>query len=366
MITPDRRERLARFTRLALRLRYRFVAAMVIVLSVFLLAYNLLPIKSHKVWKPSEVPIAFWTWQSKTPNNSELEKIKSNIPVQKLFIRAGQIDLSNRTLSSIRAVEGHFPTGTPIVLVYNATPDFLNSFESFHLEEVSKRIFEIFSLDVGRATADGSLIVGIQLDLDIPTRLLGRYAILLGLIHKRLQTGMLLSITGLPTWLTSPEITKTLDTVDFWIPQCYGARIPERIEQRIPIASPADVAQTIRRVRELRRPFYAGLAAYGYAIHYRRNGGIIELRGDLDPKLVATSLLLEFVDTTGANDLESGENRYQYRALEDCSIDGVEMRKGESLVLNIPTTEGLRVSAKAVRAEAGPMLLGILRFSSTD
>ena len=51
----------------------------------------------------------------------------------------------------------------------------------------------------------------------------------------------------------------------------------------------------VRRAASLNRPFYAGLAAYGYAIHYASNGARLAVLGDLDPALVGSRRELQFM-----------------------------------------------------------------------
>src|SRR5581483_11639822 len=220
---------------------------------------------------------------------------------------------------------------------------------------------DLYRQDSARAAVDGADVVGIQLDLDVPTRLLGEYTLVLRDLRKSLSRTVI-SITGLPSWMESPQLKKTLVETDFWVPQCYGARIPERMDQEIPIASPAGVAQTVRRVRQLDHPFYAGLAAYGYAIHYSGNGRILELGGDLDPKVIVTNHALEQIGPAPRIGLDIGDIRYRYRAIEDCTTGSMQLRKGELLVLDVPTEEGLRASIRAVLENAGSMLRAICLF----
>src|SRR5207237_3180531 len=109
-----------------------------------------------------------------------------------------------------------------------------------------------------------------------------------------------------------------------WIPQCYGGTIPTDVNQRIPISSPSDVAHTITRARKLNKPFYAGLAAYGYAILYAKDGRLLELRGDIDPALAQQNTEFEVIDTqTFSSDEQAGEMRYVYRVKSNLVLDGL-------------------------------------------
>jgi hypothetical protein len=151
-----------------------------------------------------------------------------------------------------------------------------------------------------------------------------------------------------------------LGEVDFWTPQFYGAQVPERVDQMVPISSPADVQRVVNRARAIGKPFYAGLAAYGWALLYNGSGDLISVRGDLDPAEIAGDRNLELIDLRRFDG--ASEWRYTYRARAENVIDGLVMQTGDVLVVDVPTAESLRESARAVREWAGKKLLGICVF----
>jgi len=127
------------------------------------------------------------------------------------------------------------------------------------------------------------------------------------------------------------------------------------------------------RARSLGKPFYAGLAAYGYALVYSETGKLIELSGDVEPARVAVDRNFELVERrafgpgavgsgTVANAAHAGEWRYVYRAREDTSLGDVLVRAGERIAFDVPSGESLRASARGVREAAGDSLLGICVF----
>ncbi|HEY0385246.1 MAG TPA: DUF3142 domain-containing protein, partial [Pyrinomonadaceae bacterium] len=233
-------------------------------------------------------------------------------------------------------------------------------------------IVEIYAQDLERASRDGAQVVGLQLDIDAPTRLLSRYARILRAVRERLPSETRLSVTGLPTWMESPALKELLAAVDFWIPQCYGALIPQRLEQRIAISSPQSVARAVNRARSLDKPFYAGLAAYGYALLYDARGALVSLRGDINPARIAVDPSLQLVERKpfelpgqtmdAAGQSVAGEWRYAYRANGDSVIDGLVIHTGDTLVLDVPSAATVRESARAVRQLAGEKLLGLCVF----
>lgn len=328
----------------------------------------LLFLHEHYFSKPrglavSEVPIAFWAWRNQAPTIAEVQKALSATNAKTLFLRAGQLDLIDGTVKRIRPVSGVMPTTPDLHLVYNGTRKLLRELERIEAREVAKVVADAYRSDVSRAANENVEVRGLQLDLDVPSRLLPRYAEILRRVRELLPPKSALSITGLPTWADTNEIDGLLSAVDFWIPQCYGANIPTRVTERIPISSPKGVERTIAKIRKLEKPFYAGLSAYSHAILYDKNGDLIELRGDIDPSAASMNKDLELAATQSfRGDARTSEIRHEYRAKSDLVLDGLVIQAGETLVFDLPTAASLRASARAVRENAGESLLGICMF----
>lgn len=324
---------------------------------------------TRRRWSPAETPVAFWSWRLQTPSQADANEVVRQTGAKTLFLRAGQIDYEAGKLSRIRPVAGTIPNNIAVHLVYNATRSFLKEFDQIDAGAAGAAILSAFDADRDQALSDHAQVVGLQLDFDVPTLLLPNYAAVLKSVRAGLPKESQLSITGLPTWLDSPALAEPLSACDFWTPQYYGAQIPERLDQRIPITSPEQVARNVIRTREFGVPFFAGLAAYGYAIHYSREGSLIGVRGDLDPALVIASPDFELSDQTpfyldaGApTEKKAGEWRSTYRARRDVMVDGTAIRGGEWLLLDRPTAAGLCACARKVREHAGAQLLGICVF----
>jgi hypothetical protein len=327
-----------------------------------------------RVWRPEEVAVAFWSWRAEAPAQDEVERASKKTGARVLFMRAGQLDLSSDRVVRVRAVKGRAPANVELHLVYNATPALLSAFERVDEGALASAAVETFRADSERATKEGARVAGLQLDIDVPTRLLARYGRVLKTARASLPAKTRLSVTGLPTWMdAAASLREALDSVDFWVPQLYGAEIPSTAERVVPIASPDDVRREAARARELGKPFYAGLAAYGYALVYTEKGKLVELSGDVDPARVASDRNFELVErrafgpgAVGSGTAEgaphAGEWRYVYRAREDAVLGAVVVRAGERIALDIPGGESLRASARGVRETAGDSLLGVCVF----
>ena len=207
----------------------------------------------HRVWNADEVPIAFWAWKRAVPSSEEASKSGA----QTIFLRAGQMDLVNGEVKRIRPAKGSLPEGVELHLVYNGTRDLLRGLESIEPEALARAIAESYAAD----RAGSANVKGIQLDLDFPTRLLPLYQKTVTELRPMLPTNTKLSITGLPTWMSSREIEPLLDAVDFWAPQMYGAEIPTHLDRPISISSAKEIRRATIAARQLGKPFLAGLAA---------------------------------------------------------------------------------------------------------
>lgn len=311
-----------------------------------------------RAWTVAEVPIAFWSWRKQAPPQADVFHAIEKTKATSIFLRAGQIDQHEGKLRRIRPLTGSYPHGIELHLVYNATRALLGEFETVDHQSLSNTILNSYREDLERANNDGANVRGLQLDIDVPTRLLSGYEKTLVTLRRDLPSGTQLSITGLPTWMESADLDQLLKQVDFWVPQFYGAQIPQRSDQIIPISSPETVAHFVRRARELNRPFYAGLSAYSVAILYGRSGELVNLRGDMNPSAIASDANLELIDKRNFAD----EWRYVFRARNAGVTDDLAMNAGDVLVVQLPTVESLRTAASIVREQAGEKLLGVCVF----
>ena len=319
--------------------------------------------RKPRPWPVDKVPIAFWAWKDQSPAQTDVRAAIEKAKARTIFLRAGQIDYQDGRLQRVRPVTGVLPVWIDLHLVYNATQSLLTQLENIDEKALADAIAATFQEDVSRAAQQHTRVSGLQLDFDVPTRLLGRYERILRSLRSDLKPGTKLSITGLPTWMQSIELRSTLKQVDFWIPQFYGGEIPQRVEQHIPISSPEEIKRFVNSARELNQPFYAGLAAYGHALLYNPSGALITLRGGMDPARIALDPNLELIDQRPFDPAtNASEWRYAYRARADGVTEELAMHAGDVLVLDVTSAETLRASARMVREWAGEKLLGICVF----
>lgn len=348
------------------RLIYSSVIALVAA-AVFVSMFHRTP----RPWAVGDVPVAFWAWRTQSPSETDVRDVIDKTHARTIFLRAGQIDLQDGKVQRIRPVRGLLPQGIDLHLVYNSTRSVLAHIESIDETALANAIAQAFREDSKRASQAHAHITGLQVDIDVPTRLLARYRRTLSALRRCLPKGTELSITGLPTWMDSSSLGDLLEMVDFWVPQFYGAEIPERSDQPIPISSARAIKRDVIRVRKLDKPFYAGLAAYNCALLYSPSGSLISLRGDMDLTIIASDPNFELIDQRSFDSPSENSDqsssihsnwRYAYRAKADGVTDGLAMHSGDILVIDMPTAESLRTAARILRELAGEKLRGICVF----
>lgn len=324
-----------------------------LMLAVGTLAGLGLTFRPHSSRLLAEIPVAYWAWRNDAPTGADVRAAVGRGRGSAIFLRAGQIELKKDALRRIRPAGGAFPDRLPLHLVYNATPEVLFRFEHIEPATLAACILETFTADRDRARREHATVVGLQLDIDCPTRLLGRYRETLRIVRGGLPTGYGLSITGLPTWMNAPELPHLLKETDFWTPQCYGWRIPETLDDLTAIAEPEAVGRAVARAEKLGHPYFAGIAAYGYLLHFDRTGRRLSLRGD-----ISAAEIRNFPAR-----LMNRDSVFEtWRAETDFVIAGLGVRAGEFLVFETPSGERLAASLDAARIHSGPTLRGFCLF----
>ena len=161
--------------------------------------------------------------------------------------------------------------------------------------------------------------------------------------------------------MTSPDLADALEPVDFWIPQFYGGSVPREVGDSTPIATADQVRAGVRRARRLGKPFLAGLAAYGYTLQYNADGSLRAIHGSIDPARVAACAELDSVGESGPAG-DAANRRLTYRVHTESVLQGIVIEPGDWFVVEVPSAELLRASARAAREEGGDALKGICVF----
>lgn len=110
--------------------------------------------------------------------------------------------------------------------------------------------------------AQGLTLAGVEIDHDAGTARLSAYREFLTGLRNVLPATLKLSITALPAWLDSPELSTLLAVVDSSVLQVHAVSSPER-----GLFDPAQAKQWAWRWSQITaKPFYLALPAYGIAL----------------------------------------------------------------------------------------------------
>jgi hypothetical protein len=124
-----------------------------------------------------------------------------------------------------------------------------------------------------RAEQAGYRVIGWQLDFDVPTSQLGKYASLLAAVRRKC-TGEL-SISGLQTWMMATSLKAVLEPLDAWYPQFYEGDLSSSPSDQRTLSN---LSEKATRIREFGKPFWIGVAAYGSTLAFdptRKRVGVV-------------------------------------------------------------------------------------------
>jgi len=127
-----------------------------------------------------------------------------------------------------------------------------------------------------RAIPRAAKVTGMELDYDCATARLGAYAEFLARLRPELPHGLTLSITAVPTWMSSPQLGALLGQTDEAVLQVHAVLNP-----RSGLFDPTLALKWIRAFARLSpRPFRAALPAYGSRISWRTDGTVLTVEGE--------------------------------------------------------------------------------------
>jgi hypothetical protein len=222
------------------------------------------------------------------------------------------------------------------------------------LDKMDRRILDAVLTAWRRvqSTATG----GLQIDWDVPSRLLSRYASFLSQLRHSLPESVGLSCTGLVSWLDAPGIDEVVRAVDWWVPQCYSAGLPEDPLHTTSLVSRIDIAKVLQQSNALERPFRLGLPTFEQASLW-----------DGDGHLLAASLPIALEDALACG-LEaklvpgSSERLVRFHANRGVTIAGRTIPQSSLLLIAEPTVASLRHQFEIVRSQAGQWCRGVSLF----
>jgi len=160
-------------------------------------------------------------------------------------------------------------TALPIVVVIRIDDRMADSDQSAILGDIRS----VFTHAIPR----DAKVTGLEIDYDCATAQLGAYAEFLARLRPELARDLTLSITILPTWMSSPQLGDLLAQTDESVLQVHAVRNPHS-----GLFDPTLALEWIRAFARLSpRPFRAALPAYGSRISWRTDGTVLAVEGEV-------------------------------------------------------------------------------------
>lgn len=120
-------------------------------------------------------------------------------------------------------------------------------------------------------------IAGIEIDYDCPTSRLATYAKFLSALRARLPSSIALSITALPTWLSSSVLGSLATDLNEVVLQVHMVDDPRR-----GLFDPDQAERWVREFgRRIGRPFRVALPAYDVRVTWRRDGRLASVESEV-------------------------------------------------------------------------------------
>ncbi len=208
--------------------------------------------------------------------------------------------------------------GLKVHVVFNASADVLSRLEKLPEETLAETIATVARTQKQAAQKAGVEVIGLQCDLDFPTRLLPRYASMLKLIRQKLP-GWQLSATLLTTWYTSRNLDSVLDVLDFSVPQFYESQTPRGYADFTPIFSPKVLECGLAAAARRGKPFRAGLPAYGHALVFDGPGRLRGMYRDGGADTLASNPAFRCL--RAETDSVTGNRRLEFTAAQAGAVD---------------------------------------------
>lgn len=317
-------------------------------------------------------PISFWYWHSPFVLSPDDTKTLQDLGVRELFVRAATLTYSGDPNDPVRAslrqtwpappkvktsVAANTAFHLQIHLVFPVDATLVRRFEGLPEETFAQSMVQAIETEWQRAAMQmPGAIVGVQIDLDCPTRLLGRYAAVLKRVRSRLPRTNALSITLLTSWYDSRRLRGLLDAVDFSVPQFYEAQTSTTRSQFHPISNLSRLPRRLHQAAQLEKPFFVGLPIYGHALVYDGTGRLRGLFHDASAAdLLARPHDFRFLGAAPLN--EQGQDAKVPEAfIGEERVEFGPARAGTAfqLTYDLPTPDLLRRHLERLRAERLP------------
>ncbi len=204
--------------------------------------------------------------------------------------------------------------------------------------------------------APGAHTAGIQLDWDVPTRLLPQYAAFLRELHRALPQNCELSCTALLCWLDAHGIEALAGAVDCLVPQFYHTGPPGDPLRCERLIAGEDLLGVLARCRALGRPYRIGLPTFTQIALWGPDGVLLTANAQLrrEEVLASAPTILRRAHET--------EDLLLVRTTRPLRADRLAVRVGSLALLARTRNAALATWLRTIRAHGGPHCRGAVCF----
>jgi len=299
--------------------------------------------------------VGIWAWHSPFDVDSQTDTQLSAVGIDEVFVRTATVSFDGDRYVPTLPQSFRATGRRPLHHVLNFDAGAVSHFGEVPNDRIASVVVTTYRSAAAEVRRRGGMPVGLQLDLDCPTRLLPKYGDLLKRVRQELAKSEQLSITGLTTWLTSEKLKPALDAVDFWAPQFYEGNVPKSLEQRETVSDAKGLRRGLDTLGKLDKPFYVGVAAYGQSLLYDPRGQLAGTYRGLSPEQAFRHPSLRFERTEQVD----GESHFSFLAVKP-GRGGRGL--GYRIVYRVPSAESVAQSIDLVRSSRPANCRGVILF----
>ena len=326
----------------------------------------------HSASQPFQ--LSYWFWQTPYSLTQVEQSTLKDMRVKQMFVRAGTFSSDGTNI--VLMFPQKYTDGAnafQVHLVFNADAGVLRHFEDYDLKTIVPQIAQRMEQQVRAAEKSGVKVIGVQLDFDVATRLLPRYADLITKVRAakpmfQRRPGFQFSMTGLMSWLGTNSLERLSNEVDFIIPQAYEGVTGKSPDEMRQVFDPEDLKRRLPQAERLNCPYWIGVPAYGHALLYDDHDHLIGTYRNLEAQDAIRHPSFQLKDAypsdnegKPAKDLQSwtGEEILKFRAIKPAASG---YGKGFTLCYSLPTPRLLLRAANFVKSERGANCQGAVIY----
>ena len=313
----------------------------------------------------SPLQIGYWYWNTPFSLDRHQTTLLQQAGVTQLFVRAGTLTTDGKRVKEFISQQWAGKADPfKLTLVFDFDAGLDRHFSEISQETISSDAARAIAIVCQEARSKVGSYEGIQIDADVPTRLLPKFAWVLTDLRRRLtqagtlQPGMKFSTTALATWLRSSDYPKVAAACDYTVPQFYEGITGKDLADLQPISSPGQLSKDLGRAVRFGTPFWAGVACYGHALLFNKDGSLAATFHGFGPEKAVTnpSLAEESIGTVNSKSVEDA----LVMRIAQSDEDGKWV--GDRIAYILPTPDMLKKQLQVVESSPSDSCVGLILY----